>query len=222
MTGPILLFIGIERGPQFAAGAAAGALAGGIAWLGFALGYAWAATRLRWWGALAAGLCAYAAVAMVVVAAAPPFAVVALLVVAGIALAPRGFPRPGPVHAQPSSPGLEIGARMAAGGVLTLAVTRLSPQLGPGLSGVLSVFPVMGIVLAAFSHRSSGSAFAILLLHGMVFGFYAFSAYCLTVALAVAQAGVAAGFALALGVSLAVHFCVLRYMRARARRAQAP
>ena len=44
VTGPILFFVALKQGPQFASDTAAGALAGSVAWLSFALGYAWAAT----------------------------------------------------------------------------------------------------------------------------------------------------------------------------------
>jgi hypothetical protein len=66
-------------------------------------------------------------------------------------------------------------------------------------------------VLAAFSHRASGGAFAARLLRGMVSGFYAFTAYCVTVALGVPVVGVAWGFLAALGLSLITHFCILRW-----------
>jgi hypothetical protein len=96
---------------------------------------------------------------------------------------------------------------------MTVAVTHLSPVLGPKFSGLFAVFPVMGIVLAAFSHRASGNIFTIRLLRSMVFGFYSFIAFCLTVTLALHAIGIAAGFALALGFSLAVHVAVLWFIR---------
>jgi hypothetical protein len=79
----------------------------------------------------------------------------------------------------------------------------------------------MGIVLAAFSHRASGNIFTIHLLRSMVFGFYAFTAFCLTVTLALPSIGIAAGFTLALCFSLAVHLCTLWFMRRTRPRAPA-
>ncbi|HWA13665.1 MAG TPA: hypothetical protein VHA15_11270 [Burkholderiales bacterium] len=219
VTGPILLFIGIEQGPAFASATAAGALAGGIAWVGFALGYAWSAMRAGWTLALVGALGAWLAVGLLIVHLALPFAWIVAIIVGAIVLVPYLLPRAGDPGRGRKTSGAELASRMAAGGLMTLLVTWLSPHLGPGYSGLLAVFPVMGIVLAAFSHRASGNLYTIRLLRGMASGFYAFTSFCLGVALVVPRAGVAGGFATALGLSLAVHFCTLWIMRYRARRA---
>lgn len=213
MTGPILLFVALEQGAQFASVTAAGALAGGVAWLSFALGYAWAATRVNWFLSLLAGLSAYLAIGFAMVISAPPFATIAVMVVAGVLIAPFLFPGTTQSIGAIGSSSVEIFARMVAGGILTVAVTHLSPVLGPKFSGLFAVFPVMGIVLAAFSHRTSGNIFTIRLLRSMVSGFYAFIVFCLTVTLSLNGMGVAAGFALALCMSLTVHVGVLWFMR---------
>ena len=213
VTGPILLFVAIEQGAAFASQTAAGALAGGFAWLSFALSYAWAATRMSWSPALLVSFCSYLAVGLVLVFTAPPIAPVVALVILFVVISPLMFPRIGEAVGPASSSSVEFVARMFAGGLLTVLVTRLSPVLGPAFSGLFAVFPVMGIVLASFSHRASGSIFTIRLLRSMVYGFYSFTAFCLVIALAAQTLGVAAAFTTALGVSLVVHFCVLWIMR---------
>ena len=189
--------------------------------MSFALSYAWAATRMSWLVALLIGLSAYLVVGMALVLSAPPFALVVAMVVAAIVLAPLAFPRLGQPTGPVTSSSIEFCARMLAGGVLVVSVTHLAPMLGPKFSGLFAVFPVMGIVLAAFSHRASGNAFAIRLLRSMVYGFYSFTAFCLTVALALHAIGIAAGFALALSLSLVVHIGVLWFMRRARQRAPA-
>ena len=221
MTGPILLFVALEQGPQFASVTAGGALAGGLAWLSFALSYAWVATKKSWVMALLIGLSSYLVVGIVLVLSAPPFALIAILVVFAVVLAPLVFPRLTQRIGRAASSSIELCARMAAGGVLTVSVTHLSPVLGPKFSGLFAVFPVMGIVLAAFSHRASGNMFTIQLLRSMVSGFYSFTAFCLTIALALNELGIATGFSLALCFSLAVHFGVLWFMRQARKRAPA-
>jgi hypothetical protein len=52
----------------------------------------------------------------------------------------------------------------------------------------------------------------------MVFGFYSFTAFCLTVTLALPEIGIGAGFALALFFSLTVHVGVLWFVRRSRRR----
>lgn len=221
VTGPILLFIGIEQGATFASATAVGALAGGIAWVGFALGYAWAATKMNWALALATALACWLVAGLVLVYTAPPFAWIVALIVLSIVCVPFLFPRIGEPGGVKKTSHAELASRMAAGGLMTLLVTRLSPLLGPDFSGLFAVFPVMGIVLAAFSHRASGMPYTIRLLRGMVAGFYAFTSFCLGVALAVPRLGVAGGFAVALAFSLAVHCCTLWAMRRGRQRALA-
>jgi hypothetical protein len=215
------LFVALEQGPQFASVTAAGALAGGLAWLSFALSYAWAATRMSWLVALLIGLSAYLAVGMALILSAPPFALIVAMVVVAVAVAPQVFPRLTQPIGRAASSSIELCARMLAGAVLTVSVTHLSPVLGPKFSGLFAVFPVMGIVLAAFSHRASGNIFTIHLLRSMVYGFYSFTAFCLTVTLALHSIGTAAAFALALCLSLGVHIGVLWSVRRTRRRVPA-
>ncbi len=189
--------------------------------MSFALSYAWAATQISWFLALFIGLSAYLVVGTVLVLSAPPFAMIAVMVVVAVLCAPLGFPRLTLPIGRATSSAVEICARMVAGGLLTVSVTHLSPLLGPKFSGLFAVFPVMGIVLAAFSHRVSGSMFTIHLLRGMVSGFYSFTAFCLTVTLALHAMGVAAAFALALCISLGVHLLVLWIMRRSRKRVPA-
>ena len=166
-----------------------------------------------WLVALLISLCAYLVVGMALVLSAPPFALIVVTVVVAVILAPLVFPRPSQPIGPAASSSIEFCARMVAGGVLTISVTGLSPALGPEFSGLFAVFPVMGIVLAAFSHRASGGIFTIHLLRSMVSGFYAFIAFCLIVTVSLHAIGIAAGFMLALCFSLAVHLCVLWFMR---------
>jgi hypothetical protein len=64
-----------------------------------------------------------------------------------------------------------------------------------------------------FSHRQAGAAFTIRLLRGMVFGFYAFTSFCLVVALTIVPLGIGIAFALALATASLVQAVVKRYVR---------
>jgi len=68
---------------------------------------------------------------------------------------------------------------MIAGAVLTMLVTALSGSLGAAWSGLLAVFPLLGIVLSVSSHCAHGPEFVISLLRGMVLGRFSFAAFCL-------------------------------------------
>ncbi|MBC7995854.1 MAG: hypothetical protein H7Z15_21700, partial [Rhizobacter sp.] len=98
------------------------------------------------------------------------------------------------------------------GAALTVGVTWVAASVGPAWSGLLAVFPILGIVLAVFSHRSQGSAFAAALLSAMATGLYSFVAFCFVLSLALVPLGVAAAFTLATVASLGVQAASLQRM----------
>lgn len=212
VSGPILLFLALERGPEFAAQAAVGTLAAVAAILCFGLGYAWAATRLRWPAALACALAVYAAAVAALDTLAAPLLPSAALSFAGVILAPHAFPR---VRLEPHAgapPGLNLLLRMAVGAILVLVVTRFAASLGPRLSGLLAMFPVMAGVLAVFSHRYAGAGFAVALLRGTVLGYYSFAVFCLVLAVALPGHDIAISFLMALGAAMLVQFVSRRFV----------
>ncbi len=204
VAGPILLFIAVEQGAGFAAEAAVGTLSAVLGMLAFGLGYAWAAVRFPW--PLSLPL-AYAGYALAVLLldwwdATLPAAIAGVLL--GLWLAPRFYPR---LHAElsaPVKPPRDMLLRMGLGALLVLLVTHFAASLGPGLSGIFAMFPVMGTVLTLFTHRSAGAAAVIQLLRGMVLGFYAFATFCAVLALALPVAGTAIAFMSALTAALLI------------------
>lgn len=101
---------------------------------------------------------------------------------AALLAAPRLIgPAPAPA-AVAASPARDLPWRMLAGALVTVAVTQAASGLGPQLSGLFAMFPVMSTVLVGFSHRASGFGFAVALLRGVVGGFYAFAVICLVLA----------------------------------------
>lgn len=184
VTGPILYFLAREQGGAFVAGAASAALAAVLASVAFSVTYSRCAPRAGWPGALALALVAWLAAASAL-ALLPGSAFVSLgTATATLLLAPHVFPRVGAVGGRPVS-ALELGLRMLAGTVLTLAVTLLAAHMGARWSGLLAVFPILGIVLAVFSHRAQGAAFAAALLRAMATGLWSFVAFCFVLSAAV-------------------------------------
>jgi hypothetical protein len=82
--------------------------------------------------------------------------------------------------------------------------TWFATSLGPRLSGLIAMFPVLGTVLAVFSHRHAGAAFTTQLLRGMAAGFYAFISFCVVLALTLVPWGISAAFSTAVIVAVAV------------------
>jgi len=208
ITGPILVFLALERGAPFAAQAASASLAAVFASTSFNVAYAHVCRRARWPLALAAGLAAWLLAAVLLEQLSVLVWSSLALALLALAAAPRLFPvMPLPPAFKPL-PRSELFLRMIAAAVLTVLVTALAEQLGPSWSGLFAVFPLLGIVLAAFSHASNGAAFVIPLFRGMVAGHYSFSAFCLCAALLVPVWGLLAGFATALAAALVVQAAV--------------
>jgi hypothetical protein len=204
VAGPILLVIALEQGPAFAAAASANTLLAVLAILVFSIAYARCA-HLGMPRAMAAALLAYALAVLVLTSVTLPLWAGFPAVLAALLLAPRLF-GPEPAQAAAGKPARDLPWRMLAGAVLALGVTYAAASLGPRLSGLFAMFPLMSTVLVGFSHRASGPAFAVGLLRGMVKGYYAFAVFCLVLSLLLRQQGIGLAFVLATGAALAVQF----------------
>jgi hypothetical protein len=204
LTGPVLFFLALERGPEFTVHAAVLSLSAVFSAVSFGIAYAWACTRLPWYGAL---LCAYAAwTAAVNLLVHLPLTTAWSLGIALLTLfaAPRIFPRAHGQWGRQPLPAQELLLRMAAGAAMVLAVTGMAEALGPAWTGLFAAFPVMSTVLAVFSQRANGPGFVVAMLRAMVGGFYAYITYCLCVAALLERWGIAVTYTVAIITTVAV------------------
>lgn len=202
VSAPVLFFIALQQGSAFTADAAVGTLSAVLAILAFGIGYAWAATRYSWPISLALALSGYCVSLVCLDFWAPSLPVAAPVVLAALILAPRLYPLSVLTAPAADVPIQDVYWRMATGALLVLLVTHFSASLGPRLSGMLAMFPVMGSVLAVFSHRHSGPAYTIRLLRGMVMGYYAFSIFCIVLSVALPGMAICRAFLLALACAV--------------------
>lgn len=216
VSAPVLFFFSIEHGAAFAAEAAAATLSAVFAVFLFSLGYCWTAVRHPWPLCLVAGLAAYFALIAVLYRFAPPVWLSAPLIYAMVAMAPRLFPPSESSGRAPAASGAEIVLRMSAGALLVVSLTTFAQALGARLGGLFAMFPVLGTVLAVFSHRHAGANFTINLLRGMAVGYYAFSSFCLVLALALPRLSTALSFTLALAVAAIIQGFARRLVRGHA------
>jgi hypothetical protein len=113
----------------------------------------------------------------------------------------------------------DIPMRAGMVAVLVAIVVGLSAHVGPTVTGILAVFPIVMTSLMIILHpRIGGRATAAVFANSML-GLVGFSLSCLTVRLAVVPFGKAAGLALALAVSIA---CNLVFWWTRGRKRIAP
>lgn len=218
VAGPILFTIALERGASFAEVAAANTLLAVVATTVFCLAYARASGRFGIAGSLAAALAAYALAISVLQAVTVPAWAAFAGVLAVLAVAPSAFPRAAAPGRSPSAPRAAAAARppgdlplrMLAGALLTMSVTVAAGALGPRLSGMLAMFPVMGTILTGFTHRASGRGAAVALLRGMVLGYFAFASFCVVLAHGLRAWPLGAAFGAATACALAVQLGVKR------------
>lgn len=215
VAGPIVLLLALERGPSFAAQASAASIAAIAASEAFNFSYAWTCRRFAWPLALVAGMAGWVGVAMLLTHLPTGLAWALAAACVAVAVSQSGLPRvTGQVPA--ARLGLaDLTLRMLAGALLTVAVTTLSASMGATWSGLLSVFPLLGIVLAVSAQRAHGAGFVALLMRGMVIGRGSFAAFFAVTATLLPHFGVWPSFACAAVVSIVVQGLTKRRLAAK-------
>lgn len=204
LTGPILFLLTLENGPSFAAAAATVSLSGVFGAVAFSLTYARVCARGSPGLSLLSGLASWCCAALLLTRLPLTNFVSLGIALLALVVAPKLFPRVSAPISTTALPKWELSLRMLAGAALTLAVTSLAAAIGPSWSGILAVFPVISIVLAVFSHRASGPAFAVILLKAIIRGLYAFTSFCFTLAVLLPQQGMTVSFLASIAVAIAV------------------
>ena len=213
-SGPVLFFIALDHGTEFAAGAAKGSLAGCIPIVGFVTAYALVAVRRPWPVALTAGLVGWALLALAVQAA-PDVAVPVLagLVVLVVWIALRLLPRPAVVTVPAVAPSWDVPFRILVVTGLVVALTAAAQALGPRASGLLATVPAIAAALTVFSHQRDGSSHALGVLRGLLGGLLATAAFHTVASAALVPAGIPVAFITAVGAALAVQGAALLALR---------
>jgi hypothetical protein len=213
-SGPVALYIALDRGTTFAAGTAEGTIGGLLGDATFALAYAWLALKHGWQVAMLGGFVAFALAVLVVqpLVHGPAlilFATVAVAMAVCLRLAP---PAAAAGPAAPPPP-WDIPARMVVGTSIVLAVTASAEILGPQLSGTVAALPVYVTVLAVFAHRLEGPGPAMGVARGLQVGLFGTIVFFLVVTSTIAALGIIASFALGLLATAAVQAVSLHVLR---------
>ena len=215
VAGPILFLLVLAHGPLFGAHAAALSLSAILASEAFNFAYAWSCRSNHWSVSLAVGLLAWlvAAISLSFMPASPAYAIAAAL--AAIAFGQSFLPRSGASATNSPLTRRDLAVRMIAGAVLTVLVTALSSAVGAKWSGLLAVFPLLGIVLSVSSHRAHGPDFVISLLRGMVLGRFSFAAFCLWLTFKLPTTSTTAAFVEAAALAMFVQWATKRVANAQ-------
>jgi hypothetical protein len=213
-SGPVALYLALDRGTAFAAGTAEGSIGGLLGDAAFALAYGWMARRSGWPLATACGFGAFAAavVAMQPFVSGPPI-VLFLVVAVAMAICLRLAPPAAETQPAGRMPAWDIPARMAVGTAIVLTITEAAAVLGPQLSGTLAAFPVYVTVLAIFAHRLEGPEQAMGVARGLQLGLFGTICFFLVVTSTIEQLGVAGAFGIGIVATIAVQLVSLRVLR---------
>lgn len=180
VAGPILFLLVLDRGPEFGVVAAIASLSAILASEAFNFAYAWTCRTRPFGIAALAGMTAWLVAASGLARLPGDVLAAAVAAMLAVAISWRWMPRATVAHGTVVLTRTDLAARLAAGAALTLAVTGASDTLGPTWAGLLTMFPLLGLILSVSSHRAHGSEFVIRLLRGMVMGRFAFATFCLS------------------------------------------
>lgn len=213
-SGPVTLFLALERGTSFAAEAARGTLAGLISVAAFCLAYGLLAPRTSWLPTLLAGLAAFFGATLLLRTVELPLmlsflAVIGVLVLVLRASAPANSEDTG----TPTLPAWDLPARIVVATVFVVLLTELAGALGPRLSGLLAPLPIFAAVLAVFTHLQQGGAAAVDSIRGTVVGSFAFAAFFVVLAALLGPIGIFAAFVAAVVAAGAAQGISLRSLR---------
>ncbi len=203
-SGPVLFFVALDHGPQFASGAAVGTMLGLGAIVAYGLGFAAASSRGPAVALVVATGCYVAAGLALQFAAGWPLVLLAALVTLAILATLRVLPAStnGPSTAR--HPAWDMPARVVVGTVLVVGLTTVAPLLGPTVSGIVTTFPVYVSVLSVFAFLHGGRPAAIGTLRGALIGLPGTVAFYLPIHYLIVRAGIAPAFALSLAITAVI------------------
>jgi len=207
--GPIILFIALEQGNDFAAQTALRGLLAILPFGGFVLAMSWACLRYPVAVALMLGWAVYMAGSWIGMQFGPGLGVAAACAALGIfgsrSLLPMSIKIEPPAIISP----WDIPVRMASTLALLLSVTGLAKAMGSQWSGVFAAFPVASSVLGVFARASDGPHGPARLYRGVLMGSVAFGAFGSVLYLTLPSWGLAKGYGAAVLCAVCLQIGVL-------------
>lgn len=205
-SGPVSVFLAIERGREFAGRAAEATVLGlvGVAAFCFSYHRAMSSSVFPLTAALlSVGAFMLVALGASVIPSGLAMATTVSVSVLGLTLAAVGAPPP--QRSIAPSPRWDLPLRMVVATTMVLGITGGAAVLGRRWSGLLSPFPVFASVMTVFAHHSSGRSSAHAVLRGIIIGSFAFAAFFAVLALALERTSLVLAYGLAVTAALGVN-----------------
>ena len=213
-SGPIIVFLALERGTAFAQATAIGMVGSACSQAAFALAFAIVARRAAWPFGLTAATLAFLATTALLAPMALTLVPVTVAAVAATSAALRLLPEGlgTDVMAPRPLPHWDLPGRMIVATAFVIVLTTVSSALGPRLTGLLSSFPVYAAVLTSFAQHQQGVAAALRFLRGLLLGVYGYVAFFIVVATLVTRVPLTETVLMAGAVNVLMQFASLGLM----------
>ncbi len=211
-SAPVSILLALQYSQAFAAHAAIGTIGGQTAVLVFCLTYSLIARKAAWLvSAVVACLAFLASIFLLNLLVLPliPTYVLYMFTIAIISRLIRHSDLPAKANPPPF---WDLPARMVIAALFVYLLTTFASSMGAQLSGLLSPFPMFGVILAAFTHQQQGQKAASNLLRGIVIGSIGFATFFLIVGGLLSSLGMVWTYLLATCVVLAINgFTLVRF-----------
>lgn len=212
-TGPISFILSQAYGLEFAAQAATGNLAGQVSMCVFCLTYSFAAQKSRWFVSAPVSIAAYLLSTFLLNQIRWEMLPAFVILLAAIFFSSRAIPREPLPRYVSLHPKWDIPARMIVATTFVVLLTTFADLLGPQLSGLISTFPIFGVVFASFTHSQQGAKAAANLMRGIVLGSVAYAFFFLTIGATLTHLGAALTYPLALLAIILVNGVFYLFMK---------
>jgi hypothetical protein len=218
MTGPVLFFLGIERGTDWLAAIATGVLLAVVSIATYVVAFTLTSRYTGFALCIGVGALAYAASGLAVSEIEVALDGAALASLAALLVAIQIMPRKRSVGPAAALPWWDIPARMLATVVLVTAIALTTDLLGPRLSGLLASFPIITTVIGAFTLQRWGHEALAAMLRAQLFSLLSFVAYFWVLGTLATQAGFVWAHVAAVAVAMLASGVLLWVMRRLAAR----
>jgi hypothetical protein len=213
VAGPTLGFYAVQQGHPFAAHAAQGALLGLVGVAAFCCAYGYASLRFRWPVCLITGWLTFGLVTLATLHVEVTAAVGLALAVAALLFVRWLLPSRASAPNIPPPPAWDLPVRMLSALALVFVLTSAAEHLGPTLSGLLTPFPVVTAIVAAFMHAQQDTGAVLRFLRGYMPGLCSFAVFCFVFALTLPTQNLAMAVLAALAAQLVAQAVLVRVTR---------
>lgn len=209
MTGPVLFFLGYDKGTEFLVAAALGAELAVWGIGAYILCFALASTITGWPLSLAAAVGGYGAVGLLTQGLEIPLWLAAAVAALVLLAVNRLLPRPLTAAFPGRLPRWDIPARMVATFALVALIMVTTDMLGPQRSGLIASYPVILTVIGVFTLRLWGRDALLRLLRGISLSLLAFVGFFAVVGFGAPAFGLTAAYAAATLTALIISAALL-------------